>query len=117
MIRAQPGRGDVIDDAGAMIKELVQLYQQKHGFYPQRLLIYRDGVSESQFYNVAYREISSIKNVWKTFTTEKTPTITFIVVNKRHHARFTPQNEREADKDGNLLPGTVIDRGISYLIY
>lgn len=42
------------------------------------------------------------------------PTITVIVVGKRHHVRFFPQNEREADKSGNCPAGTVIDREVAH---
>jgi hypothetical protein len=38
--------------------------------------------------------------------------ITFICVTKRHHVRFFPVDGVDYDRNGNLLPGTVVDTGI-----
>lgn len=32
---------------------------------------------------------------------------------KRHHTRFFPTEQENADKDGNPKPGTVVDRGVT----
>ncbi|MCE8166467.1 MAG: hypothetical protein I3270_02365 [Candidatus Moeniiplasma glomeromycotorum] len=42
------------------------------------------------------------------------PTITFVVVQKRHHTRFFPLDRRDADRSGNCLPGTVVETGITH---
>src|SRR5215472_313404 len=43
------------------------------------------------------------------------PTITVIVVGKRHHVRFFAQNPKDADrKSGNCPAGTVVDRDIGH---
>lgn len=42
------------------------------------------------------------------------PTITMIVVGKRHHVRFFPQNSRDADRSGNCPAGTVVDREVAH---
>ena len=44
------------------------------------------------------------------------PSITVIVVGKRHHVRFFPMNEREADRSGNCRAGTVVDGDIVHPI-
>ncbi len=41
------------------------------------------------------------------------PALTIIVCGKRHHARFFPQNTANASRNGNTLPGTVVDKGIT----
>lgn len=38
--------------------------------------------------------------------------LTFIVVQKRHHTRMFPQGLADADRSGNIPPGTVLDRRI-----
>lgn len=36
-----------------------------------------------------------------------------IIVSKRHHAKFWPEDSQHADKNGNTRPGTVVDAGIT----
>ncbi|KAL8498222.1 hypothetical protein ACS0TY_021525 [Phlomoides rotata] len=38
----------------------------------------------------------------------------FVVVQKRHHTRLFPEDCRNADKSGNILPGTVVDTEICH---
>lgn len=42
------------------------------------------------------------------------PTITVVVVGKRHHVRFFPQNSNDADRSGNCPAGTVVDREVTH---
>ncbi|KAG8217323.1 putative argonaute-like protein [Butyriboletus roseoflavus] len=83
----------------------------------ERLVFFRDGLSEGEYVKVAEKEIQDIKaavdEVWRVRKPrESKPTVTFIVVGKRHHVRFFPQNERDADRSGNCPAGFVADQGI-----
>jgi hypothetical protein len=40
------------------------------------------------------------------------PTITLIIVGKRHHVRLFPSKENEADRSGNCVAGTVVDSDV-----
>jgi eukaryotic translation initiation factor 2C len=40
------------------------------------------------------------------------PTITLIIVGKRHHVRFFPKSENEGDRSGNCPAGTVVDSDV-----
>ena len=40
--------------------------------------------------------------------------ITMLVVGKRHHVRFFPENPQEADRSGNCRAGTVVDQEITH---
>lgn len=40
------------------------------------------------------------------------PTITLIIVGKRHHVRFFPRVENEGDRSGNCVAGTVVDSDV-----
>jgi len=43
------------------------------------------------------------------------PGITFLVVQKRHHARFFPIHDRDrVGKSGNVPAGTIVDTGITH---
>jgi eukaryotic translation initiation factor 2C len=97
--------------------------------YPNRIIFYRDGVSEGQFKTVLEQEVDKIKGtplsslsliVSYTYPSASliaactklgispVPKITFIVVGKRHHVRFFP-NAKDADRSGNCPAGTVVD--------
>jgi eukaryotic translation initiation factor 2C len=111
-IRVQANRTEIIADLANMIKELLKTFYQSCGHKPERILFYRDGVSEGQFKQVMDSEVSAIKAACASLDKSYNPTITFLVVQKRHHARFFPIETREADRTGNCMPGTVVDTDI-----
>ncbi|KAK4234170.1 ribonuclease H-like domain-containing protein [Achaetomium macrosporum] len=84
--------------------------------YPEALIIYRDGVSEGQYDHVVEKEYPKIRSVCEGIYKEAkqpVPKITIVIVGKRHHTRFYPQNDRAADRKGNPKPGTIVDRSIT----
>ncbi len=92
----------------------------------QRCLL--DGVSEGQFATVIQDELPLIRSMnpplclsYISISTSPvdackklgfTPTITLIIVGKRHHVRFFPRSENEGDRSGNCPAGTVIDSDV-----
>ncbi|KAJ3039879.1 eukaryotic translation initiation factor 2C, 2 [Rhizophlyctis rosea] len=117
--RSPPGapRQDLIHDITAMTKELLIAFQQgpeSCGNLPHRILVYRDGVPDGQFSAVRDWEVRGIKRACVEVFGNETyrPAITFVVVQKRHHARFFTRSEREADRSGNVRPGTVVDNSV-----
>ncbi|CAH1761647.1 8916_t:CDS:10 [Entrophospora sp. SA101] len=88
-IRVQHGREEIIADLTSMVKELLKLFYQTCGRKPERILFYRDGVSEGQF--------ASVLTACQALDINYAPKITFIVVQKRHHARFFPTTNKESD--------------------
>lgn len=105
-IRLQQARVETIQDLTSMAKELLLAYYRKTGKKPLRIITFRDGVSEGQFAEVMKTEIDAIRKACYALEASYKPPITFIVVQKRHHARFFPLNKNEADRSGNCLPGT-----------
>jgi eukaryotic translation initiation factor 2C len=79
---------------------------------PERILFYRDGVSEGEFAQVLRDEVGAIRSACRKLNANYAPKITFVVVQKRHHARFFPAKREQADRSGNCMPGTVVDTGI-----
>jgi len=79
-----------------MLKERLVAYQERNnGEYPDHILFYRDGVSESQYGMVTACEIPQIQIATDSMGPSKTnkrcvPKLTFLVVGKRHHSRFYP---------------------------
>lgn len=111
-IRLQEARTDIISDLSNMMVELLQKFYKETGLKPERILFYRDGVSQGQFNQVMTTEVAAIHKACEALDKDYKPTLTFIIVQKRHRARFFPIGQRDADRNGNCLPGTIIDTDV-----
>ncbi|KAL7153991.1 hypothetical protein ABFS83_04G205300 [Erythranthe nasuta] len=106
-----------INEDSGMIREHLVAFYQNNKCFPHRLIFYRDGVSEGQFYQVLLYEVDAIRKACKELQPDYQPRITFVVVQKRHHTRLFPadhRNPKTADESGNILPGTVVDTKICH---
>eukprot|EP00268_Persea_americana_P054738 TRINITY_DN629_c0_g1_i7.p1 TRINITY_DN629_c0_g1~~TRINITY_DN629_c0_g1_i7.p1 ORF type:complete len:1085 (-),score=182.17 TRINITY_DN629_c0_g1_i7:1254-4508(-) len=110
-----PQRGTVY---GGLIRELLLSFRKATGHKPQRIIFYRDGVSEGQFYQVLFHELDAIRRACESLEPNYQPPVTFVVVQKRHHTRLFANNHadhRSVDRiSGNILPGTVVDTKICH---
>ncbi|PKA66209.1 Protein argonaute 1A [Apostasia shenzhenica] len=109
-----PKRGNV---PGGMIRELLISFKRTTGEKPQRIIFYRDGVSEGQFYQVLLHELDAIRRACASLEPGYQPPVTFVVVQKRHHTRLFANNhmdQHSVDRSGNILPGTVVDSKICH---
>ena len=113
-VRVQDSRQEIIVDIREMVKEHIESFCKINNIRPQRILFYRDGVSEGQFAQVLEFELAQIKAGCKELDPAYQPTITMILVQKRHHTRFIPVESRDADRSGNIPAGTVVDTGICH---
>jgi len=115
----QTSRQEIIDDLKEMSKDVLQKFMQYRQMVekqtklaPKRLIFYRDGVSEGQFQQVLDQELPLLKEACEELNIK--PTITLIIVGKRHHIRLFPQSPGQADRSGNCPAGTVVDRDITH---
>lgn len=141
-MRYQLGRVEMIEKLGEMVEERLHDWNaevrnkasQNYSQYelPERIIYYRDGVSESQYSTVKALEIPQIKAAWQRAKTKalergslglvipKDLEVTCVLVSKRHNTRFypTPHNHPLRDTNantprpkgnGNLKPGVVIE--------
>ncbi|PBK62366.1 argonaute-like protein [Armillaria solidipes] len=118
-MQVQKGRQEIIEDFQSMCKELIQDYcdyhknvERKAQVKAERIIVYRDGVSEGQFKEVLDTELAALKAACKALAVDAK--ITFIIVGKRHHIRFFPMESGPADRSENCLAGTVVDRGVGH---
>ena len=80
------------------------------GRVPTTVYYFRDGVSEGQFVHVMQQEVPHIKAVLsKIQGSDWKGKITVIIAAKRHHVRAFPEDKSGSDKNGNPLPGTLIE--------
>ncbi|XP_078436609.1 protein argonaute MEL1-like [Wolffia australiana] len=119
LLSAQPPRQEIIADLcksveNSMIRKHLLKFYQKVRRKPDRIIFYRDGVSEGQFNEVLLYEVDAIRKACATLEENYFPRVTFIVVQKRHHTRLFPLDNKDADRSGNVLPGTVVDTGICH---
>ncbi|WVZ12771.1 hypothetical protein V8G54_017301 [Vigna mungo] len=117
-IRSQTHRQEIIQDLGAMVGELLDDFYQEVEKLPSRIIFFRDGVSETQFYKVLEDELQSIRCACTRFP-GYTPSITFAVVQKRHHTRLFPLETYQSSTQNHFLyenipPGTVVDSVITH---
>ncbi|CAG8650047.1 1091_t:CDS:10, partial [Rhizophagus irregularis] len=108
-LESQRTRQEKIENMGGMVKEILIDYRSKNNILPLRIIMYRDGVSESQFEMVLTHELEKIKDACKEIDETYNPPITFVIVGKRHHTRFYPQQKNDTDSKGNCVAGTVVD--------
>ncbi|KAG0206269.1 hypothetical protein BGX28_002266 [Mortierella sp. GBA30] len=113
-LQAQDARLEVIENLQKLVKDIIMNYKRLTGHHPKRILFYRDGVSESQFPEIQRTEIPMIQAACQELDKKYMPPITFIVVKKRHHARFFPKDPKHRDRSGNCVAGTVIDTTITH---
>ncbi|KAI3888149.1 hypothetical protein MKX03_007572 [Papaver bracteatum] len=114
-IRSQTHRQEIIQDLKEMVGELLEDFYQAVHILPKRIIFFRDGVSETQFKKVLQEELQAIKAGCLRFPGYR-PTITFAVVQKRHHTRLFPNETDRASRhsDENIPPGTVVDSVVTH---
>ncbi|CAF2152205.1 unnamed protein product [Rotaria magnacalcarata] len=95
---------EYIVDMKAIMKSLIQQYERHRSYPPSAIVIYRDGISESEFDTVFEKELTAIREACVELSPVYRPYLTYIVVNKRHHTRFFPVNSEK-----NVQAGTVVD--------
>ncbi|TGO90691.1 hypothetical protein BPOR_0054g00020 [Botrytis porri] len=111
--RLQPHNTEFIEDLQGMVEERLEAYHQYNGYLPAHILFYRDGVGEAQYGMVLEEELPQVRAACASLVARyggASPLITLLVVGKRHHARFFPDNNKLPSR--NLPSGTVVDRGV-----
>ena len=108
-VRVQKHRQEMIDDLKEMVKTLLKKFRASTRVIPEKIIFYRDGVSEGQFRDVLIYELSAIQRACLELQEGYTPAITFIVVQKRHHARFFAVNPKDqVGKSKNIPAGALV---------
>ncbi|CAK8568369.1 unnamed protein product [Lathyrus sativus] len=118
-VRTQPSKVEIIQSLfkpvsdtkdDGIISELLKDFYATSGTRPQQIIIFRDGVSETQFSQVINFELDEIIKACKHFDENWCPKFTLIVAQKNHHTRFFKVNAPQE----NVLPGTVIDNTVCH---
>lgn len=113
-VRLQGARDEMIRDLENIVHRQLLQYQQYNGALPERIMYYRDGVSDGQFAEILTIELQALHAAVARTKPGYKPAITFIVVQKRHHTRFFPHGNCPSDgRNFNVPPGTIVDSEIT----
>jgi eukaryotic translation initiation factor 2C len=133
-LRKQTGKQEMIDQKKAefgdcvdgsilteMVMERLRCWRKFNNQFPDKILLYRDGVSEGQYALVLAQEMPHFAKAFEQlYPKGKWPKMAVVVVGKRHHTRFYATKQEDADYNAqkgrgswNTKPGTVVDRGIT----
>jgi hypothetical protein len=113
----QEGRKEMVTALETLFLSRLRIWEKHNKELPENIIIYRDGVSEGQYQQILDQELPLIRSACQqAYPPAKTksgfPKLSIIVCGKRHHTRFYPTQEAEADRSSNCGPGTVVDRGV-----
>ncbi|CAL9004903.1 unnamed protein product [Prunus brigantina] len=97
------------DDAGIIRELLLDFYATSNSRKPDQIIIFRDGVSESQFNQVLNLELDQIIQACKFLDESWSPKFMVIVAQKNHHTKFFQTSSTE-----NVPAGTIIDNKVCH---
>uniref|UniRef100_A0A0N5BSZ7 Piwi domain-containing protein n=1 Tax=Strongyloides papillosus TaxID=174720 RepID=A0A0N5BSZ7_STREA len=91
------------------VKERLISFKNSTGVVPRHIVVFRAGISKSQFKITMDYEVSSIHEACKEINEKYKPTITLLITQKHHGVRFmNPQN----NPNYNVPHNTVVANGI-----
>ncbi|XP_071724140.1 protein argonaute 4-like [Rutidosis leptorrhynchoides] len=118
-VRTQSPKTEMIDslfkkvsdteDEGIIRESLLDFYTSSGKRKPDQIIIFRDGVSESQFNQVLNKELDQIIEACKFLDEKWNPKFVVIVAQKNHHTKFFLSGSPD-----NVPPGTIIDNKICH---
>ncbi|KAJ0978057.1 hypothetical protein J5N97_013531 [Dioscorea zingiberensis] len=97
------------DDLGIIRELLIDFYTSSGKRKPEQIVIFRDGVSESQFNQVLNIELDQIIEACKFLDEKWSPKFTVIIAQKNHHTKFFQPSSPD-----NVPPGTVVDNKVCH---
>lgn len=103
-LATQPGTQEHITALQSMSMELLgEFCANTRGQKPQRVIFFRDGVSEGQFQHILRTELPALRDAFAAMGDGSyQPRLTFVVLQKRHQTRLFVENDGDADRSGNV---------------
>lgn len=113
LYKPRPSEDGKMTDAGMINELLLDFYRtckpSSSGRKPLQMVIFRDGVSESQFDQVLNNELQAILKACNHIENGYRPKVTLIIAQKNHHTKLF-QNQSK----GNVQAGTIVDTQICH---
>ncbi|WVR05874.1 hypothetical protein IAU60_002900 [Kwoniella sp. DSM 27419] len=112
-IRLQLGREETIADLSTMVEAHLKIFHKHNKCYPDRILIFRDGISEGQYAAVLTYEHKAVLQACQKLQHGYRPRLLLAVCAKRHNTRFFGR-DKDVDRSGNLPSGLVVDNAVTH---
>jgi len=93
----------------AFVSAIKQFYQVNHQ-WPAQILVFRDGVGDSQLSILAKYEAEQFRDTFHYISEDYNPSFGFVVVQKRINTRIFAMGGREVE---NPAPGTILDHTVT----
>lgn len=97
----------------AMIENHLKIFASHNQAYPERIFIFRDGLSEGQYAAAMTYEHNAVLKAAARLQEGYRPKVLICVCAKRHNTRFFGRNG-DVDRSGNLPSGLVVDRSVTH---
>ncbi|GKZ18131.1 hypothetical protein AbraIFM66951_004603 [Aspergillus brasiliensis] len=119
-ICTQPARQELVTQLDVLLTSRLHAWQRwNQGKLPENILLYRDGVSDTQYGSVLSVELPQLRKACRDLYGSlglDEPRLSIVIVGKRHHTRFfTPtragQRNGRPVQDTNPPNGTIVDHG------
>ncbi|CAF0742824.1 unnamed protein product [Didymodactylos carnosus] len=101
---------ELMDGLQQCMKDALQEYHNVNNALPDKIILYRDGVSDGQLAVVAEHELPQIVDSLSKIRDGYEPKLAVVIVKKRGNARFFARSGRSVV---NPPPGTVIDHTVT----
>jgi len=93
----------------AFVKAIKEYYKANHA-WPEKILVFRDGVGDSQLTLIAKYEATQFKDTFRHVAANYNPSFGFVVVQKRINTRIFQLGGKAPE---NPAPGTVLDHTVT----
>lgn len=101
---------ELADCLKAALISAIRKFDEVNHFLPEKIIFYRDGVSDGQLSHVQDYEVTQLESCFQNFDNNYQPSLIVIVVQKRINTRLFLRKSSQLD---NPLPGSVLDHTIT----
>jgi len=106
----QKTQQELIDGLRICFQESVQEFHRQNNAFPEKIIMYRDGVGDGQLGAVIEHELGQILRVLPLLSPGYDPQFAMIVVKKRGTTKFFAGSTKT---QYNPIPGTVVDHTVT----
>ncbi|XP_008557727.1 piwi-like protein Ago3 [Microplitis demolitor] len=105
----RPGQ-EYVDVLRACFVSALTSYRKVRGEFPNRIVVYRDGVGDGQLNTVAGYEVEQLSKTFAMVDPNYSPKLTVVIVQKRINTRVMALKGQRLD---NPPPGTIVDSEVT----